>query len=645
MSDHSPKRSLLFCILFLLSAGGAFAATPSARFESRMVWDTAIHRAVLFGGQTSVDSGTKMFYELGDTWEWTGTRWLQRFPVNSPSPRGAYGMIFDSARNRVVIFGGRQQKVDINETWSYDGNDWTQLQPANAPAVRELPGMAYDSARDRIVVFGGNQQTFINTGRTLVETPLHDTWEFDGTNWKQILADGPAVTKPILEYDQVRKQTIMIGYDTKINTVMYAYDPVAVKWNQLTPATLPACANEGAMTWQGSNNTILFTGGICATSTTVEDTLEWDGTNWTKITLTLTAGRYLGEAMTYDPDHQNIVLFGGAPGVGVFQPDTFTYSNGAWSKVGDIDYPVPRSLHAFVTDPVHNVIYLYGGLNDTTSFTDFWSYANGMFQPLTAVSQPSDCSLPLAAFDTDRQKVVMFCSGSATWEYDGTAWTQYDATKTAPPAHQWSSLVYDQTLKKIVFFGGYASNYLDQTWTYDGTVWTQVKKNPPPSRSHAAMWYDPTLKKTVIYGGLGRLTSTDRLTRYSDMWSFDGTGWTEIKPSTTPGMRYGAEVTIDPKTNHVLLFGGIRVDTDANNNQVQVYANDMWDWDGTAWTKVNTATVPPARENAGFALDPIRNELIMFAGYSGFYLSDLWSFSNGNWKQVNEVLTRRRAAH
>ena len=68
-------------------------------------------------------------------------------------------------------------------------------------------------------------------------------------------------------------------------------------------------------------------------------------------------------------------------------------------------------------------------------------------------------------------------------------------------------------------------------------------------------------------------------------------------------MRYGAQVAVNPTTNHTLLFGGIRLDIDANNNQVQVYANDTWDWDGTTWTKVNTALVPPARENAGIALE------------------------------------------
>jgi hypothetical protein len=647
MSDHSLKRCFLFCILFLLTAGSTFAATPSARFEGRMVWDTAIHRAVLFGGQTIIDSGTKVAYQFGDTWEWTGSRWIQRFVGHSPPARAAESMVFDSARNRVVIFGGLQGKVNFNDTWSYDGNDWTQIQTASVPPIREISGAAYDSTRDRVVLFGGTLLTYSADGRTLTKTTLRDTWEFDGTNWKQILTDGPTVTKPILEYDQVRKQTIMIGYDndTSVKTVMYAYDPVAAKWNQLTPALLPACANEGAMTWQGSNNTILFTGAVCATSGTNEDTYEWDGTNWNKVDLLLFAGRYFGEALTYDPDHQFVVLFGGAPVAGALLAATYTYANKVWFGMSDLDYPGPRSLSAFVSDPVRNVIYLYGGLNDTGSFFDLWIFQNGQFRPVTGGTQPTDCANPIGTFDTDRQKVVMLCSGSATWEFDGTTWTQFDSSKPAPPAHQWSSLVYDQSLKKTVFFGGYSSNYLNDTWMFDGTAWVQAKKNPPPIRSHAAMWYDPILKKTVIYGGLGRLTATDRLMRFSDMWSFDGTGWTEIKPATTPGMRYGAQVVVDPKTNHALVFGGIRVDIDALNNQIQVYANDLWDWDGTAWTKVNTALLPPVRENAGFALDPLRNELVLFAGYSGFYLSDLWSFNNGVWKQMTEVLNRRRAAH
>ncbi len=644
MSDHSLKRNVLFSVLFLFTAAGAFAASPSARYESRMVWDTAIHRAVLFGGATPVDAGTKLAYELDDTWEWTGTRWFPKLTTHSPSSRAAESMVYDSARQRVVIFGGRHGKTNLNDTWTYDGNDWKPVTTSPAPSVRELAGAAYDSDRDRIVLFGGTSQSYSADGRTLTETPLHDTWEFDGTVWHQILTDGPAVNKPILEYDPVRKQTIMIAYDSAIATVMYAWDPAAAKWNQLKPTLLPACANEGAMTWQGSNNTILFTGAVCAASAATEDTYEWDGTNWTKIDVALFVGRYFGEAITYDPDHQVVLLFGGAPGVGNLNAGTYTYSNKVWTAVGDFSYPSPRSLFAFVTDPVRNVIDLYGGTNTVTTYFDFWSYQNGQFRMQNDAKAPTDCASPIAAFDSDRQKVVMLCSGSATWEFDGVTWTQYDSSKPAPPGHQWSSLVYDPTLKKTVFFGGYNATYLDQTWTFDGSSWLQVKKNPPPSRSHTAMWYDPTLKKTVLYGGLGRVTANDALSRFDDMWSFDGIGWTEIKPTATPGKRYGAQVAVNPLTGHAFVFGGIRLDTDATLIQTQVYTNDLWEWDGTAWTKVVTSITPPPHENGGFAWDPLRNELVLFGGYSGFYLSDLWSFKNGQWKQDSEVLTRRRAS-
>jgi hypothetical protein len=473
MSDHSLKRGFFFCILFLLAllvaATSAFAATPSGRFESRMVWDPAIHRAVLFGGLTSLDAGTKQQYELADTWEWTGNRWLQVFPAHSPSARASESMVFDSARNRVVIFGGRQAKLNLNDTWSFDGTDWTAITTANAPSVRELAPAAYDSARDRIVLFGGVHQTYSADGRTLTETPLHDTWEFNGTNWTQILTDGPAVLKALLAYDPVRKQTIMLGLNSSAATVMYAWDPAAATWKPLTPTVLPTCANEGAMTWQSSNNTILYTGGICTTTTGTEETYEWDGTNWTKIDLTSFAGSYVGSALTFDPDRQNAVLFGGAPTAGVLLANTFTYSNKIWSAVGDFDYPVPRSLFSFTTDPVNKIIYLFGGVNDATSFADFWTYQNGMFRSQNTADQPLDCAQPIAAYDTDRSKVVVLCTSSATWEYDGSKWVQFDATKTAPPGRRFGSIAYDQTLKKIVYFGGVDVNgiYLAQTWTYD----------------------------------------------------------------------------------------------------------------------------------------------------------------------------------
>ena len=203
-----------------------------------------------------------------------------------------------------------------------------------------------------------------------------------------------------------------------------------------------------------------------------------------------------------------------------------------------------------------------------------------------------------------------------------------------------------------MLFGGWdGSNFLDDTWVWDGTDWTQVTKNPPPSRELESMWYDPILQKTVIFGGLGRLTSQDRLTRYDDMWQFDGTGWVEIKPTALPGTRYGASVAVDPRNGHAVLFGGLQL-TGPDILQVQDYASDTWEWDGTNWTQFTPNGTPAARENAPFAFDTQRNEFVAFAGYGGYYLSDLWtlnrpvgSATTWTWRPWADSTLRRRAAN
>jgi hypothetical protein len=65
-----------------------------------MSYDSARGRVVLFGG------GTNEYGYLGDTWEWDGINWTQIHPVKSPSTRGYTSMAYDAARGRTVLFGG-----------------------------------------------------------------------------------------------------------------------------------------------------------------------------------------------------------------------------------------------------------------------------------------------------------------------------------------------------------------------------------------------------------------------------------------------------------------------------------------------------------------------------------------------------------
>src|SRR5262249_44234450 len=205
-------------------------------------------------------------------------------------------------------------------------------------------------------------------------TPVPDTWGFDGTTGPPPGGDGPALTKALLAFDAAdgRSQLIMLALDSTLATVMYTYDPAAGTWTQVKPATLPACVNEGQIAYQSGSQTVLYTGGICATTEGQggDTTYEWDGTTWNKVTLVNADTRVFGAAMAYDSLRQLITLFGGTPIVGSPLQDTWIYSTGAWFSLSDGSRPAPRSLYAFATDPVNNSIWLYGGTDQFNSYSD-----------------------------------------------------------------------------------------------------------------------------------------------------------------------------------------------------------------------------------------------------------------------------------
>lgn len=83
--------------------------TPGCRYGSKLVYDSAVGRCVLFGGYCTS--------YLGDTWEWNGSQWEQRAPDPFPTSRYHPAMTYDSLRKRVVLFGGDGLGQTFNDTW------------------------------------------------------------------------------------------------------------------------------------------------------------------------------------------------------------------------------------------------------------------------------------------------------------------------------------------------------------------------------------------------------------------------------------------------------------------------------------------------------------------------------------------------
>lgn len=247
---------------------------PPARHSAVMVWDSSRNEIVLFGGR---DGGT--LYD--DTWIWNGQTWVERSPANRPPARWNHGGAFDPARGELVIFGGGIGNPITADTWVWNGIDWTQREPSNPPGVRFQHAMAYDAARDKVVMYGGR------AGQSI----LDETWTWDGASWRD---ETPAVRPPR-----------MVG-------MTLTFDPV-------------------------SNRVILFAGAtLHRGDRVVDDVWIWDGAQWQQQAYEFQPQKRFFHAAAYIPN-RGLAIFGGENN-DVNLNDLWLLDGGAWEQVTGSDY-------------------------------------------------------------------------------------------------------------------------------------------------------------------------------------------------------------------------------------------------------------------------------------------------------------------
>ena len=144
---------------------------PSERSFYGMAYDSGRDRIVLFGG---LEWSTTDYVLLSDTWEYDAVKWTRVADIG-PSPRHAVNLCFTG--NATLLFGGGVETLNgitaiYKDTWQWDGKHWTQRQDMG-PAARYCAGGAGDTARSRLVLFGGasNSATFGDTWESF-ERPL-----------------------------------------------------------------------------------------------------------------------------------------------------------------------------------------------------------------------------------------------------------------------------------------------------------------------------------------------------------------------------------------------------------------------------------------------------------------------------------------
>lgn len=272
------------------------------------------------------------------------------------------------------------------------------------------------------------------------------------------------------------------------------------------------------------------------------------------------------------------------------------------------------------------------------------------------------------AYDTTRGVAVMVGgdNGNETWEWNGAGWVL--ASTGGPQNRHNPGLAYDSVRKVTVLFGGVtwtpgsSGTLKDDTWTWDGLKWERkaVPGPRPPARQSASMAFDTARGVMLLFSGYRE--PSGGLTRFYDLWEWDGTSWRELRPQgdRPQGLPYLsmaydegrgrlvlAGFSLHPDTGQIWEFDGSRwmkivrpgpasvywplLVYDAarrksvlglcsySSSSISGFVSEIWTWDGAVWEKISSSPLDFYGVTAG-AYDVLRNQSLFFNGHTTMLL-------------------------
>jgi hypothetical protein len=435
-------------------------------------YNSLTNRVTVFGGNgfpCSNPGSCPSPVDLNDTWELQGNTWTDVTPSGSPAARGWTELAYDSLSKRMVMFGGYSALggFSFGDTWSFAGGAWSLISASNSIGVRDSHGMVYDTARSTLVIFGGY---------------LADVIELTGSTWTQAQrVDRPAAEDAhTMTVDTDRNVAFLYGgggwevweLNPSTNGWGWYYVPGPDGRTGATAVFEPL--SHKVLLFGGRTYNSGVVGGKLG------DTWEWTrGPShvWTNVSPTSSSPVARDDhAMTYDTADSYPVLFGGRDANGTPLGDTWLWISGKWWNVTVAGGPSPRFGAAMTYDVARGVVVLVGGDDGTQKLNDVWEWngAARQWHQVQAVGQPLPARsyAALSSFDASKPGVALFGGlGAAgqlndTWIWNGKWWTRATVTGAAPTARQHAVTVYDAVSHRMVLYGGLDSrNINSEQWT------------------------------------------------------------------------------------------------------------------------------------------------------------------------------------
>jgi hypothetical protein len=546
------------------------ATHPSARSQHAMVFEKSTGKILLFGGGRSHPAtfdGTGVSASLGDTWEFdpTAKTWTRLTPALAPSVRNDSTLVWDSARNKAVLFGGIQIEADTGpgvlkqDTWEWDpaARTWTErIGTERKPSARYGHAASFDVVRKKMVLIGGCDVT-VGSVRS---QPKSDVWEWEPATgvWTERLSEpeagGPkARMYASLVSDEARGRVIMIAgaiasytptsdgraltaadfvepmmrYAPLPSREIWEVDVASVAFTDRTPERdVPSSRFSPAIAFNPvTGKTCVLGGSSAQNSKTIGEYWEWDGTNWSQPKGTPPVRS--SAVMAFDPARNSMIVYGGiSDDLGVGFDETWEYSSaGEWVKLSPRNTPGRLVGAAMVTDTVRKKILLYGGTlypavrgqEPVTAKNDVWEWDGSSMAwtkriALNPENAPHPKRGPSAAYDEGRQRLFVYegtefgASGGSFFEWDpiSGAWSSR-GTGDSFGTVGFNRVVYDSLRRREVVLTSVSSTEgPDRTWELDsvGPTWSaRALSFSPKCWYEAAMVFDSRRGVAILFGG------------------------------------------------------------------------------------------------------------------------------------------------
>jgi hypothetical protein len=278
--------------------------------------------------------------------------------------------------------------------------------------------------------------------------------------------------------------------------------------------------------------------------------------------------------MTYDASRRLVVLFGGFVGQSTLLGDTWIWNGSNWTQAHPASSPpAGHYLPMSYDSALGRIVLLDNGQT--------WLWEGATWSRLPTTHSPTfDAGIvPAMTYDAKSQLLALF-GGSSTWVFDGRDWT-LKAPATSPSYRGAVAMTYDSAAQRVLLFGGRSirpgGSQFNDLWSWDGSNWSQIDTGTGPStRILADFTYDPCAGRDLLFGGTDDARGVD----FADTWAWDGQRWSLLEPSASPSTRYAAASAFDGAGFLFVVFGGNHFQTGGGTD-----LNDTWVWTGHTWIR------------------------------------------------------------